>query len=93
MLECCIPVTAGDVAETEGKDLLLGTNEIQNYCTFREHFDFAHIEVCQPKSEMVIRGSEFSKMLIISLFGNGTLIKEMCTIVFFVINSICLVQY
>lgn len=52
----------GDVAETEARDLLSGTDEIQKYCTFREHFDFALIEVCQPKSDMVIRRSEFSKM-------------------------------
>lgn len=93
MLVCCIPVTPVDVAETEGKDLLSGTNEIQKYCTFREHFDFAHNEVCQPKSDMVIRRIFFSKMQKISLFENGTLNKEICTIVFSVTNSICLAQY
>lgn len=55
VLICCIPVTPVDVAETEGMDLLSGTNEIQKYCTFREHFDFAHIEVCRPQSDTVMR--------------------------------------
>lgn len=59
VLVCGIP---GDMAETEGKDLLSGTDEIQKYCTFREHFDFAHIEVCQPESDTVIKRSEFPKV-------------------------------